>query len=158
MPTRNSKTTENPAISLSWPVRVKQAAKVTFAHSKHRTVQSIMNPPEKKRIRTSSILAWGKRGVALAPGGFSDASKSCPGACVEIALTFWLRNTRDISCRSNSKRLAPTAELKFEFTSAISEFRIILSRSFWLRANENGINNIVLQLIDRHQSTSPKTH
>ena len=48
---------------------------------------------------------------------------------VEIALTFSLRNTRDIPSRSNSKRLASTAELKFEFTSAISEFGIILSRS-----------------------------
>ena len=48
---------------------------------------------------------------------------------VEIALTFSLRNTRDIPSRSNSKRLASTAELKFEFPSAISEFGIILSRS-----------------------------
>ena len=56
-------------------------------------------------------------------------SKSYPDASVEIDLTFLLRNTRDIPSRSNSKRLASTAELKFEFTSAISEFRIILSRS-----------------------------
>ena len=44
---------------------------------------------------------------------------------VEIALTFSLHNTRDIHSHSNSKRLT-----------------------------ENGINNIDLQLIDRHQSTS----
>ena len=44
---------------------------------------------------------------------------------VEIALTFSLRNTRDIHSRSNSKRLT-----------------------------EDEINNIDLQLIDRHQSTS----
>ena len=56
-------------------------------------------------------------------------SKSYPDARVEIALTFLLRNTRDIPSRSNSNRLASTAELEFEFTSAISEFRIILSRS-----------------------------
>ena len=55
-------------------------------------------------------------------------SKSYPDACVEIALTFLLRNTRDIPRRSNSKRLASTGELKFEFTTAISEFRMILSR------------------------------
>ena len=55
--------------------------------------------------------------------------KSYPDASVEIDLTFLLRNTRDIPSRSNSKRLASTGELKFEFTSAISEFRIILSRS-----------------------------
>ena len=60
--------------------------------------------------------------------GFSSASKSCPDASVEIALTFSLRITRDIPRRSNSKTLASTAELKFEFKSAISEFRIILSR------------------------------
>ena len=57
------------------------------------------------------------------------ASKSCPDASVEIASTFSLRITRDIPSRSNSKTLASTAELKFEFKSAISEFRIILSRS-----------------------------
>ena len=92
-------------------------------------------------------------------------SKSYPDASVESALTFLLRNTRDIPSRSNSKILASTAELKFEFTSAISEFRIILSRSCvqnnsfpQLRANENGIINIDLQLIDRHQSTSPMPH
>ena len=58
-------------------------------------------------------------------------SKSYPDASVyvEIALTFLSRNTRDIPSRSNSKRLVSTAELKFEFMSAISEFRIILSRS-----------------------------
>ena len=61
--------------------------------------------------------------------GFSSASKSCPDASVEIALTFSLRNTRDIPSRSNSKRLASRAELKFKFKSAISEFRIVLSRS-----------------------------
>ena len=83
-------------------------------------------------------------------------SKSYPDASVEIDLTFLLRNTRDIPSRSNSKRLASTAELKFEFTSAISEFRIILSRT--LRANENRIINIDLQLIGRHQSTSPMPH
>ena len=56
-------------------------------------------------------------------------SKSYPDASIEIALTFLLRNTRDIPSRSNSKILSSTAELKFEFTSAISEFRKILSRS-----------------------------
>ena len=58
-------------------------------------------------------------------------SKSYPDASVdvEIALTFLSRNTRDIPSRSNSKRPVSTAELKFEFMSAISEFRIILSRS-----------------------------
>ena len=71
---------------------------------------------------------------------------------VEIALTFSLRNTRDIPSHSNSKRLASTAELKFEFMSAISEFRAILSRK------ENGINNIDLHLTDRHQPTSPMPH
>ena len=50
-------------------------------------------------------------------------------ASVEIALTLSLRYTRDIPSRSDFKRLASTAELKFEFTSFISEFRIILSRS-----------------------------
>ena len=48
---------------------------------------------------------------------------------VEIALTFSLRNTHDIPSRSSSKRLASTAELKLEFMSTISEFRIIISRS-----------------------------
>ena len=38
--------------------------------------------------------------------GFSSASKSCPDASVEIALTFPLRNTRDILSRSNSKTLS----------------------------------------------------
>ena len=56
-------------------------------------------------------------------------SKTYPDSSVEIALTFLLSNTRDIPSRSNSNRLASTAELKFEFTSTISEFRIILSRS-----------------------------
>ena len=41
-------------------------------------------------------------------------SKSYPDATVyvEIALTFLLRNTRDIPSRSNSKRLASTAGVK----------------------------------------------
>ena len=107
MPTRNSKTTENPAISVSWPVSVKQAAKITFAQSKHRTVQSIIYPSGKKTYWNKQHFGmrhwWVKRGV-----GFSNAS-NCPDASIEIALTFWLRNTRDISCRSNSKRLASTA-------------------------------------------------
>ena len=83
----------------------------------------------------------------------STASKSSPDVSVEIALTCSVRKTRDIPSRSNSKRLPSRAELKFEFRSAI----------FWiqnkcfpqLRAYENGINNINLQLIDRHQSTPP---
>ena len=60
---------------MSWPLSVKQAAKITFAQSKNRTLQSIIYSPEKKkkRIGTSSILAWGKSGV-----DFSTASKSCP--------------------------------------------------------------------------------
>ena len=61
--------------------------------------------------------------------GRVTASKSCPDASVEIALTFSLRNTGDIPSRSNSKRLLSTAELKIVLASAISEFRIILSRS-----------------------------
>ena len=71
---------------------------------------------------------------------------------VEIALTFWLRNTHDIPSRSNSKRLASTAGVKIR----------IYVRHFWIqnnsfpqfRANENIIINIDLQLIDRHQSSS----
>ena len=106
----------------------KREEKITSAQSKHGlsnwTLKSIIYSSDKKRIGTSSILAWSKSGV-----GFSTASKSCPDASVEIALTFLLRNTRDIPSRSNSKRLASTQELKFEFTSGISEFRIILSRS-----------------------------
>ena len=105
----------------------------------------------KKCIGTSSILPWGKSGV-----GFSTASKSCPDASVEIALTFLLRNTRDIPSRSNSKRLASTAGVKIR----------IYVRHFWIqnnsfpqfRANENIIINIDLQLIGRNQSTSPMLH
>ena len=116
-----------------------------------------LKPPQstrqkkKKRIGTSSILAWGKNGV-----GFSTASKSCPDASVEMALTFLLRNTRDIPSHSNSKRLASTAGVKIR----------IYVRHFWIqnnsfpqfRANENGIINIDLKLIGRHQCTSPMPH
>ena len=59
---------------------------------------------------------------------------------VEIALTFSLRNTRDIPSCSNSKRLPSTAELKFQFTSAISEFGIILSLSCNIDNILTGIN------------------
>ena len=51
MPTRNSKTTGNEQArhDLS-PISVKQTAKITFAYSKHRTLQSITYPPEKKSV------------------------------------------------------------------------------------------------------------
>ena len=115
------------------------------------TLQNIIYSSGKKRFGTSSILAWGKSGVS-----FSTASKSCPEASVEIALTFLLRNTRDIPSRSNSKRLASTAGVKIR----------IYVRHFWIqnnsfpqfRANENIIINIDLQLIGMHQSTSPMLH
>ena len=51
MPTRNSKTTENPAIlkRVMTCLSVKQAVKITFAQSKHRTVQSVIYPSEDKK-------------------------------------------------------------------------------------------------------------
>ena len=100
--------------------RKEREEKITFAQSKHRTLQSIIYSPEKKRIGTSSILAWGKSGV-----GFSTASKSCPDASVEMALTFLLRNTRGIPSRSNSKRLASTIGVKIR----------IYVRHFWIQNN-----------------------
>ena len=42
---------------------MKQAAKITFAKLKRRTLQSIIYTPEKKIIGTSSILARGKSRV-----------------------------------------------------------------------------------------------
>ena len=112
---------------------------------------TIYSSEKKKRIGTSSILAWGKNGE-----GFSTESKSCPDASVEMALTFLLRNTRDIPSHSNSKRLASTAGVKIR----------IYVRHFWIQnnsfpqfiANENGIINIDLKLIGRHQCTSPMPH
>ena len=133
----------------------KREEKITSAQSKHGlsdwTLQNIIYSSGKKRFGTSSILAWRKSGVS-----FSTASKSCPEASVEIALTFLLRNTRDIPSRSNSKRLASTAGVKIR----------VYVRLFWIqnnsfkqfRANENEIINIDLQLIGRHQSTSPMPH
>ena len=103
---------------MPWP---KQASKITFAQSKRRTLQSIIYSPEKKNGLEQEAF-WHEKLCRR-------ASKFCPDASVEITLTFSLRNTRDIPSRSNSKTLASTAELKFEFKSAISEFRIILSRS-----------------------------
>ena len=102
-----------------------------------------LNPPEhnllvrkkKKRIGTSSILAWGKSGV-----GFSTASKSCPDASVEIALTFLLRYTRDIPSSSNSKRLASTAGVKIRIY--VWHFWIQNNSFPQFRANENGIINV----------------
>ena len=155
---------------MPWP---KQASKITFAQSKRRTLQSIIYSPEKKNDGLEQEAFWHEKLCRR-------ASKSCPDASVEIALTFSLRITRslrsrrlevvgtrkngltrrrhalrvslararslfrlllpsacyagyitrDIPSRSNSKTLASTAELKFEFKSAISEFRIIFSRSF----------------------------
>ena len=46
----------------SWPLSMKQAAKITFTQSKHRT-QYIIYPQGKKIIGTSSILARGKTRV-----------------------------------------------------------------------------------------------
>ena len=118
-----------------------------------------LNPPEhnllvrkkKKRIGTSSILAWGKSGV-----GFSTASKSCPDASVEMALTFLLRNTCDIPSHSNSKRLASTAGVKIRIY--VWHFWIQNNSFPQFRANENGIINIDLKLNGRHQCTSPMPH
>ena len=109
------------------------------------------SPEKKKRIGTSSILAWGKSGV-----GFSTASKSCPDASVEMALPFLLRNTSDIPRRSNSKRLASTAGVKIRIY--VQHFWIQNNSFLQFRANENGIINVDLQLTDRHQSTSPMPH
>ena len=132
----------------------KREEKITSAQSKHGLWNWNLHNllvRKKKRIGTSSILARGKNGV-----GFSTASKSCPDASVEMALTFLLRNTRDIPSHSNSKRLASTAGVKIR----------IYVRHFWIqnnsfpqfRANENGIININLELTGRHQSTSPMPH
>ena len=43
------------SLCVSWPLSRKQAAKITFALLKRKTLQSIIYPPEKKFIRTSSI-------------------------------------------------------------------------------------------------------
>ena len=43
------------SLCVSWPLSMKQAAKITFALLKCRTLQSIIYPPEKKFIGTSSI-------------------------------------------------------------------------------------------------------
>ena len=130
--------------------------KITFAQSKHGlsnwTLQSKIYSSEKNVFEQAAF--WHE--VNKSGEGFSTASKSCPDASVEIALTFLLRNTSDILSRSNSKRLASTAGVKIR----------IYVRHFWiqnnsfpqLRANENGIINIDLQLIGRHQSTSPMPH
>ena len=75
---------------------------------KHRTLQSIMYSPGKKKKNVLEQAAFwhevNKSGV-----GFSTASKSCPDASVEMALTFLLRNTRDIPSCSNSRRLVSMA-------------------------------------------------
>ena len=120
-----------------------------------------MYPPEKKNVLEQAAF-WHEVKVGQR---FSTASKSCPDASVEIALTFSLRNTRDIPSRSNSKRLASTAELKIALASAISEFRIILSRSLCTDfplpdylSRRCMQTNIDLHLIDRHQSIFPKPH
>ena len=100
---------------------------------------------------TTQTRSWKVRLFPNPVGG--TASKSSPYFTVEIALTCSVRNTRDIPSRSNSKRLCSRAELKFEFWSA---FFWIQNNCFpQLRANKYGINNIDLQLIDRHQSTPP---
>ena len=46
---------------------VKKVAKITFYQTKQRTLQSIIYLPEKKRIWTKDILAWGKSRVGLPP-------------------------------------------------------------------------------------------
>ena len=99
-----------------------------------------------KNHRKSISVSW-PLSVKQAAKKWCTARKSCPDASVEIALSFSLRNKRDIPCCSNSKRLV--SFLRPPFLN--SEFP-------QLRENENGINNIDLQLIDRHQSTSPKPH
>ena len=46
------------SISMSWPLSVKQAAKITFAQSKNRTLQSIIYSPEKKKKKKKTY--WNK--------------------------------------------------------------------------------------------------
>ena len=102
---------------------------------------------KKKRIGTGSILACGKSGV-----GFSTASKSCPeDQC---------RNRFDFLFAWYTRHSQP---LQFQKTCFDRWVKIrIYIRHFCIRnnsfpqlhANENGINNIDLPLIDRHQSTS----
>ena len=132
----------------------KREEKITSAQSKHGLWNWNLHNllvRKKKRIGTSSILAWGKNGE-----GFSTASKSFPDASVEMVLSFLLRNTRDIPSHSNSKRLASTVGVKIR----------IYVRHFWIQnnsfpqfiANENGIINVDLKLIGRHQCTSPMPH
>ena len=87
---------------------VKQTAKITFAYPKHRTLQSITYPPEKKSVMEQAAF-WHevKVGSVLA----LKANLFPHDASVEIAVTFSLRKIRDIPSRSNSKRLVSTAEL-----------------------------------------------
>ena len=54
------------SICVSWPLRVKHAAKITSVQWKCRTFQSIIYPAEEKSfIGTNSILTWGKSRVGL---------------------------------------------------------------------------------------------
>ena len=70
-----------------------------------------MYSPDKKNNNVLEQAAFwhevNKSGV-----GFNTASKSCRDASVEMALTFLLRNTRDIPSRSNSRRLVSMAGVK----------------------------------------------
>ena len=58
--TRNNNCKKNHYDRVSRPLSMKQAAEITFVQLKHKTLQSIIYPPEKKFIGTSSIwYLWG---------------------------------------------------------------------------------------------------
>ena len=91
--------------------RKEREEKITVSQNIEPSRASSTRQKNKKRIGTSSILAWGKSGV-----GFSTMSKSYPDASVEIALNFLLGNTCDIPCRSNSS-LSLSVSLIILFTT-----------------------------------------
>ena len=55
MLTKNNNCKKNHHVHVSRPLSMKQAAEITFVQLKHRTLQNIIYPPEKKFIGTSSV-------------------------------------------------------------------------------------------------------
>ena len=134
------------SISVSWPVSVKQTAK------SHCLVTLLSLSVLNKRLKSHCLVkTWGKGEVVFYH-------------CKQILPLCQCRNRFDFLIAEHTWHSQP-----FQFQKTCFHCRV-QNRScvchFWiqnnsfrqLHANENGINNIDLHLIDSYQSTSPKPH
>ena len=119
---------------------MKQAAKITFAKLKRRTLQSIIYTPEKKIIGTSSILARGKSRVLPTDPLFITFQ------CIQVTdndLASWQMKTRG---RNSGLNGLPTGSPPFPFLS--SRFCLVQSHNACKRKRFQITRDIILSWRD----------